>query len=61
MAKAKATKSAAFVNPFDKGVTYKDLLAAMKGKTPAEYLKGKCTTEQIEYIKTELKQYKAKK
>ena len=48
-----------FVNPFTKGVTYKDFLKAIpKGKTVAEYLKGKCTTEQIEWIENEVKQLK---
>lgn len=44
------------VNPFKKGVTYKDLLAAIPEKTKvADYLKDICTKEEIEFIESELK------
>ena len=45
-----------FVNPFDVGVSYKDFLDAVKvsKKTVKEYLKGKLTDEQIEFIEREL-------
>jgi len=59
MARKKAAPK--FVNPFDKGVTYADFLKSLpKGKTATEHLKDKCTTEQLEWLETELKQYKNK-
>lgn len=62
MAKKATTKAAAIVNPFDKGVTYPDFLKALpKGKTASEYLKDVCTEEQLQWLETELKNFKAKK
>jgi len=50
-----------FINPFDAGVTYKDFLKSLpKGKSVAQHLKGKCSSEQIEWLKIELKNYKNK-
>ena len=64
MARAKKVveKTESVVNPFDKGVTYKDFLKALpEGTTPEEYLKGICSDEQIEWLKTELEHFKNKK
>jgi len=45
-----------FVNPFDEGVTYEDFLKSLPtNKSVSEHLKGKCSTEQIEWIESELK------
>tara|TARA_R110000744_G_scaffold375581_1_gene489132 strand:+ start:580 stop:756 length:177 start_codon:yes stop_codon:yes gene_type:complete len=58
MAKSKKVE---FINPFDKGVTYEDFLKSLpKGKSISEHLKGKCSEQQIEWLKTELKQFKNK-
>ena len=58
MSKSKKIK---FVNPFDKGVTYEGFLKSLpKGKSISEHLKGKCSEAQIEWLKTELKQFKNK-
>tara|TARA_R110002020_G_scaffold110866_6_gene256144 strand:+ start:1431 stop:1616 length:186 start_codon:yes stop_codon:yes gene_type:complete len=47
------------VNPFDKGVTYADLLKAIPKGTKVEmYLKGVLDNNQIEWIKKELESYK---
>ena len=55
------SKKVAFVNPFDKGVTYEGFLKSLpKGKSISEHLKGKCSEIQIEWLKTELKQFKNK-
>lgn len=59
MEKSKLKKP--FVNPFDRGVTYEQFLKSLpKGKSISDHLKGKCTQEQIEWLKTELKQFKQK-
>ena len=48
-----------FINPFDSGVTYKDFLKSIpKGKTIKTHLKGKLTSEEIEWIESEIKNYK---
>ena len=58
MATAKKIK---FVNPFERGVTYEQFLKSIpKGKSISDHLKGKCSSEQIEWLKTELKQFKTK-
>jgi hypothetical protein len=50
-----------FVNPFDEGVSYADFLKSIpKGKSVESHLKGKCSKEQIDWIKTEIKNYKKK-
>ena len=50
-----------FVNPFSEGVTYEAFLKSLPtGKSVSEYLKGKCTTEQIEWIESEIKNFKTK-
>ena len=60
MATKKQSK-VAFINPFDRGVTYEQFLKSLpKGKSISEHLKGKCSNEQIEWLKTELKQFKKK-
>lgn len=63
MARAKKTVvSESVLNPFDKGVTYKDFLKALpEGMDASEYLKGVCSDEQIEWLKTELEHFKQKK
>lgn len=62
MARKKAVVSESVVNPFDKGVSYADFLKALpEGVDPSEYLKGVCSDEQIEWLKTELKHFKNKK
>lgn len=64
MARAKkiVEKTESVVNPFDKGVTYKDFLKALpEGMELSEYLKDVCSEEQIEWLKTELKHFKNKK
>lgn len=45
-----------FLNPFDKGVSYKDFLKEVEKskKSVAEYCKGKLTTEQISWLEKEL-------
>ena len=58
MAKKEKSKPK-FINPFTKGVTYEQFLNALpKDKTVAEYLKGKCTDEQIQWLENEIKQFK---
>jgi len=58
MATAKKIK---FVDPFERGVTYEQFLKSIpKGKSISDHLKGKCSSEQIEWLKTELKQFKTK-
>lgn len=57
-AKKTATK---ILNPFDAGVSYEDFLKASKGKTVSAYLKGTCTDEQIQWIETEIENYKNNK
>ena len=50
---------AKFLNPFGKGVTYKEFLKSVpKGKSVKDHLKGKCTLEEVEFIENELKQIK---
>ena len=50
-----------FLNPFDKGVSYKDFLKTLpKGKTATQHLKGKFPKEQLEWLEVELKQFKNK-
>jgi hypothetical protein len=62
MEKKKSVASKSVLNPFDKGVTYADLLKAIpEGTTLSQYLKGVCSSEQIEWLKTELEQFKNKK
>jgi hypothetical protein len=60
MAAKRVTKKA-FLNPFDRGVTYEQFLKSLpKGISITNHLKGKCSSEQIEWLKTELKQFKNK-
>jgi len=48
------------INPFDTGVTY-DVFSKALGKEKVEdYLKGVCDDAQIEWIKTELLNFKNK-
>lgn len=54
-------KKGAFVNPFEVGVTYPDFLEAIpKGKTVAQYCKGKISGDQIKDLVNDLKYYKKK-
>ena len=60
--KEKAVKDKAnFVDPFAPGVSYADFVKALGNTTPKEYLKGKCTDDQINWLEGELKQFKNKK
>ncbi len=50
-----------FLNPFDRGVTYEQFLKSLpKGVSISNHLKGKCSQEQINWLKTELKKFKNK-
>ena len=58
---AKKVTKKVFINPFDSGVTYEQFLNSLpKGKSISDHLKGKCSVEQIEWLKTELKKFKNK-
>lgn len=65
MAKKNKEDNGLFVNPFQKGVTYQDLIDALKeGETVSEYLSGKeksegvlFTTQDIEWITNEVNAY----
>lgn len=48
-------------NPFNDGVNYEMFLNELGNKNIDEFLKGKCTAEQIEWLKEDLKHYKPKK
>lgn len=65
MAEAKETKKAVekidATNPFNKGVTYEAFLKELGTKKIEDFLKGKCTKEEIEWVKTELEHYKNNK
>jgi len=50
----------AFVNPFDKGVTYKAFLEAVGESSVSEYCKGKLSESQIEWLENDLKHIKTK-
>lgn len=48
-----------FVNPFDDGVSYDDLLTAIpEGTSVEDYLKGELSEDQIKVIVAELKLHK---
>ena len=50
---------AKFLNPFQKGVTYDKFLKAIpKGKSVKEYCKGNLENHEIEWIVTEINNYK---
>ena len=50
-----------FLIPFDRGVTYEQFLKSLpKGVSISNHLKGKCSQEQINWLKTELKKFKNK-
>lgn len=51
-----------FLNPFNKGVSYKDFLKEVEKskKSVAEYCKGKLTEEEITWIEKELEIIKSK-
>ena len=56
-----AKKKTVVVNPFDTGVSYETFLKA-KGTAKIEtYLKDICSTEQIEFILTEVEHLKKQK
>lgn len=49
-------------NPFNSGITYEMFLEALpKDVTIEEYLKDKCTLEEIEWLKIELNHYNKNK
>lgn len=52
----------AFLNPFTKGVSYKDFLKEVEKskKSVAEYCKGELTKEEISWIENELSIIKSK-
>lgn len=54
-ANAAEIKRNGFLNPFSKGVTYDAFNEARGKKSVAEYLKGKCSDEQVAFIEGELK------
>jgi len=58
----KPVESTEFVNPWVKGVSYKDFEKALNGKTPKEYLTGKLGVENekelIEWLTNDLEIYK---
>lgn len=47
-------------NPFNKGVSYDAFLKELGDKKIEVFLKNKCTKEQIEWLKEEIKHYKSK-
>lgn len=47
-----------FINPFDVGVTYKDLDKALNGKSVSDYCKGELNKDQINYLTVEFDIYK---
>lgn len=50
-----------FVNPFDEGVTYAAFLESVPtGKTVRQHLRNKCTPQEIEWIESEIKNFKTK-
>ena len=50
-----------FVNPFDEGVTYADFLKSLPtNKSVSEHLRNKCTPQEIEWIESEIKNFKKK-
>ena len=53
-------KKKEIINPFDKGVTYEVFLEALGKEKVDDYLKGICDESQIEWIKTELLNFKNK-
>ena len=59
MRKKKETKTEV-INPFDKGVTYEVFLQALGKEKIENYLEGVCEESQIEWIKTELLNFKNK-
>ena len=54
------TKSENVVNPFESGIDYKMFLDALGSNKVEDYLKGVCNESQIEWIKTELLNFKQK-
>jgi len=46
------------VNPFNEGTTYAKFLTALGNTSIKEYLKDVCTNEEIEWIETEINNYK---
>lgn len=45
-------------NPLNKGVTYEMFLNELGKKNINTFLKNKCTKDQIDWLKIELKNYK---
>lgn len=57
---AKEKESSKFVNPFEKGVTYEQVIKAMGSSSVKDYLKGKEFTDaQVTWIENELENYKS--
>ncbi len=50
-----------FVNPFKPGTSYADFVTAMGNKTVSEYCQDNLTTEQINWLETEIEHFKNKK
>lgn len=49
MAKKEVVNSSEFVNPFKAGVSYKDFVTALNGKSVKEYLAGQFKSEGVEF------------
>lgn len=50
-----------FVDPFETGVTYEAFIKALGEKTVSEYLSATHTKEQVEWIETEINNFKNNK
>lgn len=62
VAKKVETKKVDHSNPFNEGVTYESFLKELGKADLVKHLEGKkCTKDEIEWIKGELKNYKNKK
>ena len=55
---AKQETKSDFVNPFIEGVTYDAFTNALGNTSVSEYLKNVCTKEEIEWIESEINNYK---
>jgi hypothetical protein len=49
-----------FVNPFQKGVTYKDFVKAIGNKTVKEYCGDYLTIQEVSWLEREIEHYKNK-
>lgn len=59
MAQKKTEKKEVFVNPFEKGVTYEFFLKSLGKSNLDDYMKNfECSKDQLEWLKTELTEFK---